>query len=297
LERRSPLTEGDSPLLRARDLLIRSGLPPLQVQDAGRGSHHHIFVVELDEGPMRLMRVPIHREDRAITPWLRSEEEAIRRASHTIAVPYPAILIPSADKPEGCIMPIIEGTRAQDLRGDESVSAAAGELCRLLAQSLARLHRIEFPIHEPTYIPFLSPEFLTGGERLLHGDAHLGNMMVEESDAGRWSVSAIVDWSFCHWGPPESDLVEMAITEAESRPVLGRIFYDSYLEAGGFEAREHVFKWALARELERRLSSHAQAYEQTPRDVWTRWLAALHRPGARALHIFRPDRTPGSDLV
>ena len=41
----------------------------------------------------------------------------------------------------------------------------------------------------------------------------------------------------------------------------------------------------------------AQAYEQAPRDTWTRWLDALHRPAARALRIFEGGRDGGFDLT
>ena len=288
------MNDQDSPLLRAHELLRRSGLPPLQIQNAGKGSNHHLFVVELDEGPLRLLRIPVDDE---AGPRLRSEEEAIRRASSTIPVPHPTLLIPSLHRPKGSIQPIVEGTRAQDLRQQGEGGPRVEELCRLLGQQLAHLHRIEFPPHEPTFIPFLSPSFVTGNERLLHGDAHLGNLMVTSNAKGELEVTGLIDWSFCHWGPPESDLVEMAITEAEPRPLLGRAFYEAYLEAGGLQPREHVFKWALLRELERRLSDHAQAYEQAPRDAWTRWLDALHRPASHALHIFSPDRGTPGDLV
>jgi aminoglycoside phosphotransferase (APT) family kinase protein len=289
------VTEQESPLLRAHELLRRSGLPPLQIQNAGRGSNHHLFVVELDEGPLQLLRMPVDRDS---GPRLRSEEEAIRRASGTVPVPHPTLLIPSLHRPEACLQPIVEGTRAQDLRVQGPSEVRVDILCRHLGVQLAHLHRIEFPVHEPTFIPFLSPSFVTGNERLLHGDAHLGNLMVTRDAKGNLSVSGLIDWSFCHWGPPESDLVEMAITEAEPRPALGRVFFEGYLEAGGLEPREHVFKWALVRELERRLAAHAQAYEQTPRDRWTRWLDALHRPGAHALHIFDARRiTSSGDLV
>lgn len=288
------MNENESPLLRAHELLRRAGLPPLQIQGAGRGSNHHLFIIELDEGPLRLLRLPTESET---APNLRAEEEAIRRAAATIPVPHPTLLVPSLHDPEASIQPIVAGTRAEDLRAEGELGPRVGQLIKLLGEQLAQLHRIEFPIHEPTYIPYLSPSFVTGNERLLHGDAHLGNLMVQTTAKGEFEVTALIDWSFCHWGPPESDLVEMAITEAEPRPELGQVFYQSYLEAGGHEPREHVFKWALVRELERRLTSHAQAYEQTPRNQWTRWMDALHRPAARSLHIFSADRAPGSDFV
>jgi aminoglycoside phosphotransferase (APT) family kinase protein len=288
------VNENESPLLRAHDLLRRSGLPPLQIQGAGGGSNHHLFVIELDEGPLRLMRLPAQRDS---MPDLRAEEEAIRRAASTIPVPFPTLLVPSLHRPEASIQPIVDGTRAEDMRAEGELGARVASLIRLLGTQLAHLHRIEFPVHEPTFIPYLSPSFVTGNERLLHGDAHLGNLMVRVDAKGEFEVTALIDWSFCHWGPPESDLVEMAITEAEPRPELGHVFYEAYLEAGGHEPREHVFKWALIRELERRLGAHAQAYEQTPRNQWTRWLDALHRPGGRALHIFNARRSPGGDFV
>jgi aminoglycoside phosphotransferase (APT) family kinase protein len=283
----------DSPTLRAHDLLRRSGLPALQIQPAGRGTHHHLFVVELDDGPMKLLRMPITTETARFLP---AEEEAIRRCHERVPVPFPTVLVPSAQSPEGCIMPIVEGSRAQELRRNGETGRRTPELCHLLGRILADLHRIEYPRHEPTHVPFLSPSFVTGNERLLHGDAHLGNLMVRTTPAGDFEATALIDWSFCHWGPTESDLVEMAITEAEHRPLLGRVFFEAYQEAGGPEPREHVFKWALVRELERRLKAHAQAYEQAPRDAWTRWLDALHRPGSRALRVFRGDREPGYDL-
>ena len=107
----------------------------------------------------------------------------------------------------------------------------------------------------------------------------------------------IVDWSFTRWGPPEADLVEMAICEAEPRPNVGRAFYEAYLEAGGLPPREPLFRRALVRELERRLQYHAQSHDPLARNAWTHWLTNLRRPDAVSTRVFDAGRLPGRSMA
>jgi aminoglycoside phosphotransferase (APT) family kinase protein len=283
-------------LRRAQELLARSGLPSLQIQSAGFGSHHYLMVVEIDSGPLQLLRLPRSTSAGVSMDVLRSEAEAIYRAHETLPVPHPVTLLPSSAHPEGSLMPILPGMRASDLRTHGASQAEVGIICRELGRSLARLHRIRRAEGEDSWVQDLFGD-LEEEQCLLHGDAHLGNLLVENRPKLGWEITGVIDWSFCRWGPPEADLVEMAICEAEPRPHLGRIFYESYVDAGGLPPREPVLRRALIRELERRLEHHAQAHETAPRDVWTRWLSALQRPNASATRIFDAGRVPGRGLA
>jgi aminoglycoside phosphotransferase (APT) family kinase protein len=285
----------DPIIQRAQELLRRSGKEPRQVQKAGHGSHHHLFVVELDDGPLKLLRMPREEVIRRISPALRAEAEAIEHAHETLPVPHPVELLPTPERPEGCLMPILPGTRATDLRSRGHVDVS--RICMELGRSLARLHGIRRRDDQPSAIRTLLEEHSGDRPCLLHGDAHLGNLLVEREKRGGWKLTGIVDWSFCAWGPPEIDLVEMAICDAEPRPHLGRVFYESYIEAGGLPPRESVFRAALLRELERRLQEHAQAYDLDARDTWTRWYNALQRPDAVSTRIFDVGRPPGRSLA
>jgi aminoglycoside phosphotransferase (APT) family kinase protein len=280
---------------RAEDLLRRSGRRVRQVEPAGEGSHHHLFVVEVDDGPMQLLRLPRHRGETRLSPVLQSEAEAILRARNHIPVPHPSMLLPTVHEPEGALMPILPGERAialRDQRGDLDVT----RICMELGEALAKLHTIRRCVGEPTVIRSVLPDAAGPSPSLLHGDAHLGNLLVREDPTLGWEITGVVDWSFCAWGPPEADLVEMAICEAEPRPHLGRVFYESYVSAGGLPPREPVFREALMRELQRRLREHVQSHDPAARDRWTQWHDGLRRPAAVATRVFEVGRGPGREL-
>ncbi len=281
---------------RADGLLRRSGLPPRQIQDAGHGSHNHLLVVELNDGPLLLLRLPMNTELYNAPKVLRAEAEAILLTQNLLPVPHPVALIPSRDEPEGSLMPILNGTRVTDLRQRGLPNVDLARICEQLGDVLARLHRIRLPEGQETAIRRLFDD-IDDSDVLLHGDAHLGNLLAEHDPKKGWNVTGIIDWSFVRWGPPEADLVEMAICEAEPRPRLGRVFYEAYVNAGGLPPREPVLRRALIRELERRLRQHAQAQEMPARDTWTRWLEMLHRPGASALRVFDSSRAPGRGMA
>jgi aminoglycoside phosphotransferase (APT) family kinase protein len=303
--KRESLRRGEEPVpeiedkeaLRARaiDLLRRGGYGVRQVQPAGEGSHHHLFVVEIDDGPMQLLRLPRHNAETRLSPVLQSEAEAILRARHEIPVPHPSVLLPTVHEPEGALMPILPGERAIALR-DERAQLDVTRICMELGQCLAKLHRIRRCVGEPTVIRSVLPDSADARPSLLHGDAHLGNLLVEEDPRQGWKITGVVDWSFCAWGPPEVDLVEMAICEAEPRPHLGRVFYESYVASGGLPPREPVFREALMRELQRRLREHVQAHDPAARDRWTQWLDGLRRPAAISTRVFEVGRGPGREL-
>lgn len=74
---------------------------------------------------------------------------------------------------------------------------------------------------------------------LLHGDAHLGNVLVEP---GGSSVAAIVDWELATVGDPLLDLGQLLATW----PVAGSV-YASRVDAPGLpEPDELVERWAAA---------------------------------------------------
>jgi aminoglycoside phosphotransferase (APT) family kinase protein len=251
--------------------------------------------VEVDDGPLQLLRMPRENAESRLSPVLQSEAEAILRARNHVPVPYPSQLLPTVHEPEGALMPILQGQRAIEL-GQPGTGIDVTRICIDLGRCLARLHTIRRRDGEPTVIRTILPDATDDGARLLHGDAHLGNLLVGADEKRGWEITGIVDWSFCAWGPPEADLVEMAICEAEPRPHLGRVFYESYIESGGLPPREPVFCEALMRELQRRLREHAQAHDPEARDRWTQWLDALRRPAAVATRVFDVGRAAGRGL-
>lgn len=284
-------------LERAHDVLSRAGYASRQVQPAGTGSQHHLFVVELDDGPMRLLRLPRTELVERLRPVLQAQAEAVLRSSRLLPTAHPIELLPSIDGPEASLEPILPGVRASDLRTDDGAGNDLSRICIELGRALASLHEIRKHEDTLTMIRTVEVDGATEPPCLIHGDAHLGNLLVEPDPQRGWKITGVIDWSFCAWGPPEADLVEMAICEAEPRPHLGRVFYQSYVDAGGLPPREAVFHEVLVRELRRRLSEHRQAQDMTVRDRWTRWLDALDRPGASATRVFAVGRDSGRHLT
>lgn len=281
---------------QAEELLLRSGYAPLQVQNAGHGTHHHLFVVEIDSGPLLLLRLPRYAHSARSIRILQRETEAIRRVRPFLPVPHPIVLLPDENRPEGSLMPILPGVRGTDLLHDHVDGREAVRVAAELGKLLADLHRVQRETDEPSHIHSIF-EDLPEESTLLHGDAHLGNLLVERNGDGAPRITGIVDWSFARWGPPEADLVEMAVCEAEPRPHVGRAFYEAYLKAGGLPPREPMLRRSLVRELERRLQYHAQSHDPTARDRWTQWLSGLRRPDAVSTRIFDAGRLPGRSLV
>lgn len=282
---------------RARDLLERAGYSPLQIEPAGTGAQHHLLVVEVDDGPLRLLRMARSEFATRLQPKLRAEAEAILRARDQIPVPHPLELVPDPSAAEASLQPILPGQRASELRTSSGVNADLTRICIELGRCLARLHRVRRAPEDPTVIRTVLGEHAPDGLCLLHGDAHLGNLLVQPHREWGWTITGVVDWSFAAWGPPEVDLVEMAICEAESRPHLGRVFYEAYVRSGGLPPREDVFRVAMIAELQRRLEEHRQARDPQTRDCWTRWLDALNRPDAVATRIFDIGRGAGRGLA
>ena len=291
------MNQADYAIDRAADVLRRAGYDARQIEPAGTGSQHHLFVVELDDGPMRLLRLPREEFVERLRPVMQAEAEAVLRASRVVPTPNPVELLPTIRHPEASLEPILSGTRASDLRTGLGANADLTRICIELGRSLARLHAVQREIDDPSMIRTIESESAGSQACLLHGDAHLGNLLVEPDHRQGWTITGFIDWSFAAWGPPEADLVEMAICEAEPRPHLGRVFYESYIDAGGLPPREPVFREVLIRELERRLREHRQAREMAARDRWTQWLDALHRPAAVATRVFAVGREPGAKLT
>lgn len=282
---------------RAHDVIERAGYRPRQIQPAGTGSQHHLFVVELDDGPMRLLRLPRTELLGRLGPVMQAEAEAVLRSSRILPTAHPIELLPTINAPEASLEPILEGTRASDLQSTPEGGGDLTRICIELGRALAQLHTIRHGEDTLTMIRRVEAEGATEEPCLLHGDAHLGNLLVAPDPRRGWRITGVIDWSFCAWGPPEADLVEMAICEAEPRPHLGRVFYESYVDAGGLPPRESVFRELLARELQRRLREHRQAQDMAARDRWTSWLDALARPAATATRVFAVGREPGRQLT
>lgn len=282
---------------RAQDVITRAGYTIRQLQPAGTGSQHHLFVVELDDGPMRLLRLPRTELAARLGPVLQAEAEAVLRSSRLLPTAHPIELLPTINAPEASLEPILPGTRASDLRAADGGGGDLTRICIELGRVLAQLHAIRKSQDTLTMIRTVEADDADEEPCLLHGDAHLGNLLVEADAERGWRITGVIDWSFCAWGPPEADLVEMAICEAEPRPHLGRVFYESYVDAGGLPPRESVFHELLERELQRRLSEHRQAQDMGARDTWTRWLDALQRPAASATRVFAVGREPGKQLT
>jgi aminoglycoside phosphotransferase (APT) family kinase protein len=67
---------------------------------------------------------------------------------------------------------------------------------------------------------------------LVHGDFGKRNLLVK-SVAGRWCVTAVLDWEFAVSGSPLADLGRFLRYERASRPVAEPHFSNGYLGAGG----------------------------------------------------------------
>ena len=73
---------------------------------------------------------------------------------------------------------------------------------------------------------------LDGQACLVHGDFGKRNLLVQ-SMAGRWIVTAVVDWEFAVSGCPLADLGHFLRYERASRPLAEPQFSEGYLHAGG----------------------------------------------------------------
>ena len=68
--------------------------------------------------------------------------------------------------------------------------------------------------------------------RLVHGDFNRRNLLLR-SEAGRWSLAAILDWEFAVSGSPLADIGNFLRYERASQPLAEPHFSNGYLHAGG----------------------------------------------------------------
>ena len=146
-------------------------------------------------------------------------------------IPAPRIgeAVKVADR-EGMVMERIDGRNALDLVRSKPwlllrEGLAAGRLhARMHAipgpprlaivreRVAAWVGRAELPPHLAAIARELLAE-LPGGERLCHGDYHLGNLLLEPG--GR---RVVIDWGICAVGPPEADVVRTLALMRLGRP-------------------------------------------------------------------------------
>ena len=67
--------------------------------------------------------------------------------------------------------------------------------------------------------------------RLLHGDAHLWNVLVD-LEAGHWTCTAILDWECAEAGDPVWDLVALHLLRRRDVGATPRAFFDGYGDPG-----------------------------------------------------------------
>lgn len=276
-----------------RALLARHGLELRRVHDGGAGRLYRFAVVELEEGGLRLLRWPA-TSDRTAQRTLRAEAEAVALAHPRVPVAVPVqFLGETEDGPEAALAPVLPGDRARSVLR-QAPHGHDRRACHAVGGLLAALHSVRYARPWPAHA---IPELEGAGEAavLLHRDAHLGNVLLDER-GGPPRITGLIDWSFCAFGPPEADLVELAITEAVPDPARGEAVLRGYREAGGAEPRADVFAAALSAELTRRLREHPQRRQPAVRALWQGWAKALRQRGARPLRVFSAQRSPGRGL-
>ena len=76
-------------------------------------------------------------------------------------------------------------------------------------------------------------ETLAAEHRLVHADFRKPNLLVARDAAGRWRVTAVLDWEFCHAGTPLFDVGTLLRGDPGSGPVFERAFADAFRDHGG----------------------------------------------------------------
>jgi aminoglycoside phosphotransferase (APT) family kinase protein len=108
--------------------------------------------------------------------------------------------------------------------------------------------------------------------RLVHGDFNGRNLLVRPA-AGRWAVSAVLDWEFAVSGAPLADLGNFLRYERADRPIAEPHFSTGYLRAGGALPQD----WRrLAKLIDLTAVCESLTHEELPGDV-TRELLEIVR--------------------
>jgi aminoglycoside phosphotransferase (APT) family kinase protein len=120
--------------------------------------------------------------------------------------------------------------------------------------------------------------------RLLHGDAHLWNVLVD-LEAGAWTCTAILDWECAEAGDPVWDLVAFHLLRRRDVGPTPRAFFDGYGDPGPptvwalYELLHHLWQAIDVDAWPAPLPSH-QAADDYLRDLPDRlqWLEQQARP-------------------
>lgn len=256
----------------------------------GAIQENRLLVVAFEGGPLAGEQELVLRRDApsgVAVSHGKAQEFALLRAAFEAGVTVPEPLFLKDDKDLGSpfyIMRKVEGeAQGHRLMRDPAVLEAGSALVERLGEELARIHAIAPPrpdlafLEEPEGSPALAAiadhrahlDILewwdpalewalrwcelnapAGSEKVLvHQDFRTGNYMV---DSGR--LTAVLDWEFCAWGDPMSDLGwfcarcwRFGRDDLEAGGIGPReAFYRGYQEASGREIdAEAVAFWEV----------------------------------------------------
>lgn len=250
-------TEASAALLeKVRILLERNEVEVRGVIPTRDGREHHLFRLELENGEVRLLKVP--REDRMPDPrWPgRSARRALAAEGFALhlmrEVPVPGSYLYLEGDPPGAIMSIVPGTTPEVLYERGSLDRALlTAVMEEMGRTLAAIHRVR-PGDDPGPIPFLigaTPDDAV----LLHLDYHLGNVLGKRQIRPPWTLMGVVDWTRCAWGAPEEDLAELGSSVFATNPWALDPFLSGYRLGGGPPLRRDRIFAVMADDLARRL--------------------------------------------
>jgi aminoglycoside phosphotransferase (APT) family kinase protein len=215
---------------------------------------------------------------------LEVERRAVEAAAGSgVPVPRPLAFEPAGGRLEsaGLLMEFVEGTSvAPRILRREELAEARRRLPAQLGQALARIHSIDGrsiegvpcsdsepalaaceqwesaldEVGEPLpaveaglrWLRLNPPPLPPQGERLVHGDFRLGNLIVDTD-----GLAAVIDWELCHSGDPAEDIGWLCIRSwrfgNRDRPVAGLGVLDellgAYEAAGGTRPDARRLRW------------------------------------------------------
>ena len=201
-------------------------------------------------------------------------EAEVVRAAGSGGVPAPELVVAGRQVDGGSFMILeaIDGeTIARKIQRDDAFADARPLLTAQFGAALARIHRLD-PAAVPglpaddqvdTYTQLLDgfgqphPTFElvrnwllahrpdTSGDRIVHGDFRLGNVIV-----GPTGLQAVIDWELAHVGDPMEDLGWLCVKAwrfGGPRPVAGMGDYaqlfEAYEAAGGAPVDPDAVRW------------------------------------------------------